>query len=226
MDKFVHVKFHPGLNRAAVEGEITESETFGPHLQSIKVSEGGYIHDICMGDVESITEVSTGTKLWESKRTRSPGPKFNVKVHVSTTIAGTAVRTGDSVEVRTDNGRATGRYVGILTAVNATDIGVEATHGTDYIPIDIIKRIIVTYSPGFAKGGLVQGGATHLASYPNLPGSWGVKEEPGDWLDDIASQLKIPRKQCRLLFAFGYPRGLGNIKLPIDLPHYPFMPEK
>lgn len=145
VDKFVRVMFRPGLKLQWVEGDITEVESFSSHIQSIKLSEGGYIHDIEMGDVETIHDRTTGAQLWPGTEDRLRAAKQAAKhvTVVSTTLAGTAVRTGDTVEVHTKHAT---RYIGKLTKISAKTISVELAHGTDIIPISIIDRLIVTFS--------------------------------------------------------------------------------
>ena len=63
---------------------------------------------------------------------------------VSTTIAGTEVKTGDSVNVSTDNGQVTWRYFGVLKAVDLDTIDVETTHGAVTISICDIRKLSVT----------------------------------------------------------------------------------
>ena len=152
-NSFVDVKFHPGLNMATVRGDIVDVETFGKSIMRITLSDYGTMHDIGMHDVESVKLVgahAADAQIWPGK----PSTKFasgglvKPATFVSTTIAGTSCKTGDSVEVHTNNGVASARYAGILKAINATTIEVEATHGVDTIPIIAIDRLIVTTITG------------------------------------------------------------------------------
>ena len=77
-NKHVIVKYHPGCKIQDVAGDVTEVESYGPHIQRIKVSEGGYIHDIGMQDVESIRDYATGQELWPGSATKQAAAKFHV----------------------------------------------------------------------------------------------------------------------------------------------------
>lgn len=87
-------------------------------------------------------------------RMQAVGPQSKV---IATNIKGVGVRVGDVVEVLTDNGMASACYSGQLVSIelgagNLTGhIGVEASHGIDYIPLDVIDRLRVVPQPSAAQ---------------------------------------------------------------------------
>jgi hypothetical protein len=72
--KDVEVYFHPGLNRTARAGIVEEVESFGPHIQSIKLDIGTRSPlDIGMQDVERIVNGRTGDELWPTSKFATGG---------------------------------------------------------------------------------------------------------------------------------------------------------
>ncbi len=137
------------LGGGTVRGSVRSITTPGGVLSTFTLDCTGSLigqkMDFPINVVAWVRDSNTGNELWPCSAPKG----VNYNVHVSTMIAGTAVKTGDMVEVHTRlNTTAHTKYVGELFAVNATTIEVGDEDNVDIIPINEIDRLIVTFATG------------------------------------------------------------------------------
>ena len=190
-NKFVRVTFHPGLNLAPIDGDIIEVETFGPHIQRIKVSDHGTERDIGMHDVSIICETD-GTQLWPAigyNHTPTKGPGF---------ATGGVVKPGDKRYTTANAPAGTPVYYDTKTGMWTTDkaqgdggcahiFGAKLTLGSDPW-VDHNDEVDDYMEPEVAR------------------------QAAKDFMDNEAARLGITRQELRtmcLAFAYGRPHGLG-----------------
>jgi hypothetical protein len=149
-NKFVDVHFHPGLGRGTIRGDVTDVKSHQGHIQRIKVSEGGYMHDIEMHDIKSVNDATTGVELWPINAFTRPN---------ACVVAGARVHIGDEVEVTVSTGRT---YSGIVTGFDQLAKGdmilEKKGHGQVSVPRDYVTKIYIKPRPQFAQGGVVKQG--------------------------------------------------------------------